>query len=72
MPHFVAPEQCDPKVTADGQRLIVGAYRHHRAVDIAVPRIEDVAALIGQAVALHVPDQGQAEQLCILAVIPAA
>ena len=51
MPRFVAPEQRDPKVTADGQRLVVGAYRHHRAVDTAVPRIEDIASPIGQAVA---------------------
>jgi hypothetical protein len=67
-----ATDQRYAKITADGERLIVQAYRHHRAVDIAVPRIEDVTVLIGEAVALHVPDQRQAEQRRILAVIPAA
>src|ERR1700692_123331 len=71
-PHLVAPEQSDTEIAAHGQHLAVGTYRHHRAVDIAVPRIEDIAALVNQTVTPHVPDERKPQQRRILAIVPAA
>ena len=45
--------------------------RHLGLVDIAVARIEHVAALIVQSVTLHVADEGNAEQRHVLAIVGA-
>src|SRR5580704_13156729 len=45
MPCLVTPEQSDAEIAAHGERLPVGADAHHRVVNVAITRIEDVAAL---------------------------
>src|SRR5262249_18504329 len=52
--------------------LAVGAQRHHGAVDGAVARIDDVAVIVAQSVALHATDEGHAEQRRIPAIVRAS
>ncbi len=72
IPRLVAAEQSDAEIAAHGQRLTVRADPHHRAVDVAVARIENIAVVVFQAVALHVSDQRQPQQRLILAIVTAA
>jgi hypothetical protein len=51
--------------------LSIGADGHLGLVDLAVARIENVAVLIFQTVALHITDEGQSEQRRVLAVVGA-
>ena len=71
IPDVVATEQLKAEVAANGKRLPIGADRHDRAVDVPVARIEDVAALVPQAVPPHVSDDRQPKQRGILTVVPA-
>src|SRR5262249_60207904 len=68
---FVAADQSDAEIAARRQCLAIGAQSHHGAVDVAIARVENIAVLIDQAVALHVSNQWQPEQRLILAVVPA-
>ena len=65
------PSSENADVAAHGQGLAIGADGHLGFIDLAVARIENVAVLIFQTVALHVPDEGNAEHRCILAVVGA-
>src|SRR5262245_11727864 len=69
LPYLVLAEQRNAEIAAHGQDPTVGAERHHGAVDGAVARIEDIAFIVAQSVALHVPDEGKAEQRRIPAVV---
>ena len=68
-PGLVHAEQGDSHITADRERLAIGAQPHQCVIDAAVARIEDVAAFVLQALPLHVADEGDAEQGSILAVV---
>src|SRR5450756_2667730 len=61
-----------PEVPADGEPLAIRANRHHGVVHGAVARVENVAILVSQSAALHVPDERDAEHRRILAVIHAS
>src|SRR5262245_655217 len=69
MPDFILAEHDDGEIAAQRQRFPVRADAHDGVVDLAVARIEDVAALVFQSVALHVPDQRQADDRHVLAVV---
>ena len=70
-PDLILAEQRDAEIAAHRQRLSVGTERHLGLVDLAVARIEHVAVLVFQAVALHVADEGEAEPRRILAIVGA-
>ena len=70
-PDLVLAEQRDAEIAAHRQRLPVGAQRHLGLVDLAVARIEHVAVLVFQSVALHVADEGDAEPRRVLAIVGA-
>ena len=69
MPDFIHAEKWNAEIAAHRQRLAVGAHRHHRVVHLAVSGIDDVPVLVSQAQPLHAPDQGQAEERCVPAII---
>ena len=71
LPDLILAEQREPHIAAHGQRLAVRAQRHLRLVDFAVARIEHVAVLVFQSVALHVADEGQSEPGLVLAIVGA-
>ena len=70
-PDLILAEQRDTHIAAHGERLAVGADGHLGLVDLAVARIENVAVLIFQSVALHVADEGHSEHRRVLAVVGA-
>src|SRR5258706_12677929 len=70
-PGFILAEQRDSPIAAHRERLTVRADAHLGFINLAVARIENVAVLIFQAVALHVPDKGNSEQRRVLAVVGA-
>src|SRR5262245_15163825 len=72
LPHLVHAKEWNAEIAPHGQYLPVGAQRHHRAVDGAIARIEDIAVLIAQAVAPHISDEGEPEQRCVPAVVGAS
>src|SRR5579863_8542256 len=54
VPGLVAPEKFKAEITANGQCLTVRTQAHHRVVNVAVARIEDVAMLVAQSGPLHI------------------
>ena len=58
-PDLILAQQRDAEIAAHRQRLPIGAQRHLGLVDLAVARIEHVAVLVFQSVALHVADEGR-------------
>src|SRR5262249_22209913 len=63
-------EQRDAEIAAQIQRLTVRADLHVGVIDLAVARIEDVAVLVFElALALHVADEGEAEERLVLAIV---
>src|SRR5450830_64726 len=71
-PDLIHSQKRYPKVAADGEPLAIRADRHHGAVHGAVARVENVAILISQSAAFHVPDERDAEYRRIPAVIHAS
>ena len=70
-PGLILAEQRDPHIAAHRQRLAVGADAHLGLVNLAVARIENVAVLIFQSVALHIADEGDSEYRRVLAIVGA-
>src|SRR5450830_485055 len=70
-PDLIHSQKRYPKVTAEGEPLAIWADRHHGAVHGAVARVENVAILVSQSAAFHVPDERDAEYRRISAVIHA-
>ncbi len=70
-PDLILAEQRDAEIAAHRQRLPIGAQRHLGLVDLAVARIEHVAVLVFQSVALHVADEGHPEPRRILPIVGA-
>src|SRR5450432_3197116 len=70
-PGFILAEQRNSPIASHRERLTVRADAHLGFIDFAVARIENVAVLVFQAVALHVPDKGNSEQRRVLAVVGA-
>jgi len=67
-PDFVHSEKRYPEVTADREPLAIRADRHLGMVYVAIARIENVAILVLQSAAPHVPDERDAKDRRILAV----
>src|ERR1035437_6442590 len=71
-PDLIHSQKWYPKVAADSEPPTIRADRHHGVVHVAVARVENVAILISQSAALHVPDERDAEHRRIPAVIHAS
>src|SRR5664280_420093 len=71
-PDLIHSQKWYPKVAADSEPPTIRADRHHGVVHVAVARVENVAILISQSAALHVPDERNAEHRRIPAVIHAS
>ena len=56
------------KIVADGEPLAIRANRHHGEVYLPVARVENVAVGVSQS-ALHIPDERDAENWRISAVV---
>jgi hypothetical protein len=70
-PDFVHSEKRYPEVTADREPLAIRADRHLGMVYVAIARIENVAILVLQSAAPHVPDERDAKDRRILAIVHA-
>jgi hypothetical protein len=69
VPDLILAEQRNPPIAAHRELLAVGADAHLGFINLAVARIENIAVLVLQSIALHIPDEGYSEHRRVLAIV---